>query len=89
MTFSYLVKGKFQMGGRKVQWGTYTNAGGDTGGDITVYMRVVENFILQQSGSTVVATEPTVNETLPLKNGGVVTIKTTDGADGYWLAIGK
>ena len=87
MAFSHSETRRYVSGDRWVVEGTFTNAGGDTGGDIVTGLRLVENITLQHTGSAVVASAPVVNETLPL-NGGDVTIVTVDGADGTYRAIG-
>ena len=87
MTFSYTVKGRTVYGNKRVSYGTFTNAGGDTGGDIVTGLSYVEFFDIQHTGSAVVDDAPVVNETIPLSSG-TVTIVTTDGADGIWQAEG-
>ena len=90
MTFSFLKTKLINFGaGKKIEYGTFTNSGVTTGGDISLSMRVVESIDLQYSGASVLATEAVVNETLPLKNGGVVTVVTVAGGDGYYCAVGK
>ena len=89
MAFTYLQTRKLKVGSTKLVWGTFTNTDGDTGGDIVLPMTEVQSFDLQHSGGTVVATEPAVNETLPLKNGGTVTIVTTANSSGWYCAMGK
>lgn len=76
------------FGSRQVKYGTYTNAGGDTGGEVITGLKSVEHITLQATGSAVNTGVPVVNETLPLASGSV-TIVTDDGADGVWMAIGK
>ena len=88
MTFAFVETKAIKAGGKKYVWGTWDGTGG-TGGDITVPMGVVESFDLQLGTGSVVSTEPVVNETLPLKNGGVVSIVCTSGALGWYFAIGK
>lgn len=88
MAFGSVVKGKWRFGGKKYAWGTFTNSS-SAGGDITVPMKVVESMSLQHTGTSVVTTAPVVNETFPLKNGGVVTIVTATDKNGIWFAVGK
>lgn len=68
-------------------FGTYTNDGGSTGGDIVTGLTVVEAFFLQPKGSSVSANQPVVNETMPL-SGGAVTVVTSVNEIGQFLAIG-
>jgi len=68
-------------------YGTFTNGGGDSGGDIVTGLHQVKTMYLQHTGSAVVASAPVVNETLPA-NSGTMTIVTTAGADGVWHAFG-
>jgi len=70
-----------------VHCGTYTNGSGDTGGDINTGLLKCEAIFLQSGGSSVIATAPVVNETLPC-TGSAVTIVTADDEDGTWMAIG-
>ena len=74
------------IGNKKMTYGTYTNAGGDTGGNIDTGLTVCEAMFLQ-TGAAVSADQATINETLPA-DGSVLTIVTTDGSDGSWIAIG-
>ena len=76
------------MGNKRIAWGTFTNGGGDTGGDIDTGLEVVEFMILQTAGTGVSADQHAVNETLPV-DGSAITIVSTDGADGIWFAIGR
>lgn len=70
-------------------FGTYTNDGGSTGGDVVTGLNVVEAFLLQPKGAAVSANQPVVNETFPLTNtGGAVTIVTSANEVGQFLAIG-
>ena len=76
------------VGSIKMVWGTYTNASGDTGGDIDSGLTECDMLILQPTGSAAVATAPVVNETLPC-DGSAVTVVTADDEDGVWFAIGR
>lgn len=89
MAFAYAVSGQTVIGNKRMVWGTYTNGGSDTGGDIVTGLSTVETFFLQPKGASVIANNPVVNETLPLSNsGGTVTVVTTADEDGYWEAKG-
>ena len=85
--FSSTITESGVMGDRRYAYGTYTPSGGSTGGDITTGLSSVHFIVLQPSGGTVRAAQPTVNETLPLASGGVTVVTTADEA-GYWYAIG-
>lgn len=74
-------------GDRRYVQGTFANTGGSTGGDITTGLDQVEFVALQHTGSSVVASAPVVNETLPL-NGGDVTIVTVADTSGVFYARG-
>jgi len=87
MAFAYTVDEETVFGNKRIKVGTFTNAGGDTGGDIVTGLNSVEFIQLQHTGSAVAANAPAVNETLPLASGSV-TVVTDDGADGVWFAIG-
>ena len=87
MAFSSTVTIKTQFGNKRIHYGTFTQAGGDTGGDINTGLRSCEAMMLQTSGAAVSADQSSVNETLPCA-GSAITIVTTAGAVGYWLAVG-
>jgi hypothetical protein len=89
MTFSYTVDRRGVKGNIKYAYGTYTNAGGDTGGDIYTGLNRVDYFELIPNSATVIATGCVVNETLPALAQENVTIKTADDEDGYWYAEGR
>lgn len=90
MAFSNAVvaEGRTIMGDKRVVMGTFTNAGGDTGGDLDTGLSQIDCLMLTHTGSGTVASAPAVNETFPL-SAGDPTIVTVDGADGLWIAIGK
>jgi hypothetical protein len=85
--FSSVISGRNFSGSKARTWGTFTNAGGDTGGNIDTGLRMCESIKLTHTGAAVVASAPSVNETLPIL-GNAITIVTVDGADGIWEAIG-
>jgi hypothetical protein len=86
MAFAFSRSSDFVAGDLRITFGTFTNAGGDTGGDIYTGLQKVDGMILQHQGSSVVADQPAVNETFPKAD--PITIITTDGADGWWLSWG-
>jgi hypothetical protein len=77
------------FGDKKVASGTWTNANGDTGGDINTGLTICEYISLTVNASSAgsITSVPCVNETLPIA-GSAVTIVTLDGQDGYWWAYG-
>ena len=67
------------MGNRRATFGTFTQASGDTGGDIATGLTKVESFMIT---TEVVTTS---------ESSGTVTVTTQDpGTDqsGYWMAFG-
>ena len=88
MAFTYTITGLSYFGDKRVAFGTFTNAGSDTGGDIDTGLSRADFFQSQHTGSAVVASAPVANETFPLGSG-TVTIITVAGADGIWYAIGN
>jgi hypothetical protein len=87
MAFTYTVNDEFNAGGAKIVSGTYTSAGGSTGGDVKTGLLTVLSFVMSPKGSSVVANQGAVNETFPLSKGDV-TIVTTANEVGQWIAIG-
>ena len=92
MTFTYASKthnGVPKLFGTVwANYGTFTNGSSDCGGDIQTQLSYVEAIFLQPTGTSALASQPVYNETLP-KTGGDVTIVTTKGVDGVWLALGR
>jgi hypothetical protein len=88
MAFAFTRDGKSVMGNKRVAWGTFTNASGDTGGNIDTGLVLVESMYFAGSGAGALTALPSVNETLPA-SGGAITIVCADGEDGYWFAIGR
>jgi len=89
MAFTYTVDSEAHVGTIRVLSGTYTNTSSSTGGDIKTGLSVVKAFTLQPTTTAVLTSFPVVNETLPLTNtDGAVTIVTTTGSIGSWIAIG-
>jgi hypothetical protein len=74
-------------GDLRVARGTFTNTGGDTGGDIVTGLSQVFDVTLTHTGAAVVASAPVVNETIPCS--GTVTIVTVADTTGIWVAKGK
>ena len=97
MAFSYKASDKKHLGGDV--WlisGTFTNSDPsvDAGGDIVTGLSNVFFFGLQPTGTAVAADQCVVNETYDTDLGyystgsGTITIVTTLGVNGTWLAIG-
>ena len=91
MAFSSLINnnGVANLAGvKKVVTGTFTQASGDTGGDVVTGLRRVEFFSAQPTGTAVIANQIVVNETFPAETGNI-TIVTNAGNTGNWLAYGE
>lgn len=73
---------------KKVVTGTFTQASGDTGGDVKTGLRRVEFFSAQPTGTAVIANQIVVNETFPTDTGDI-TIVTNAGNSGNWIAYGE
>lgn len=84
---SAITQRPISVGNRRWSWGTYTNGGGDTGGDVNTGLRLCEHLNLQPGGSAIIVTASVVNETMPVA-GSAVTIVTGDNEDGTWFALG-
>lgn len=76
-----------RLGRKHVVFGTFTNTAVTTGGNITTGLSKVEFFSAQYTSIAVVADTIAINETFPFE-GGDVTIVTTAGGDGIWMAVG-
>lgn len=89
MAFSFTVDSSVHVGGTRIVYGGY-NCNSVTGGDIKTGLSVVNAIHLQPKGTSILANQPVVNETLPLANtDGAVTIVTTSGEVGTWFAVGS
>lgn len=86
MAFSSTKNNESVFGDLRTTAGTFTNAGGSTGGDIYTGLQKVQFMMLQHGGSAVVGDQPVINETFPKAD--PITIVTTADADGYWIAFG-
>lgn len=87
MAFVSAITQRGVMGNKKYAMGTFTNASGDTGGNIETGLTVCEFMSLQSTGTAVIANAPVINEAFPAA-GNAVTIVTTDNEDGIWFALG-
>lgn len=87
MTFTYSIKTKtghpVRFGNYEVSFGTFTNASGDTGGDIATGLSSVNVPLLTLNSTAVSSNAPAVTSI----SGGTVSIITDDNVDGYFLAI--
>jgi len=84
MAFAYTVSGRDRVGRRWRTWGTWTNGAADSGGNIVTGLRTVETANIGVSSH--LGTEipkMTLNSTA-----GYITLVTSEGADGYWEAVG-
>lgn len=90
MAFAYSKLGETVTGNQRKTWGSFTNGGSDTGGDIVTGLSNCYELIPYHTGSAVVDSAPVVNETLSADGfgTGTITIVTTAGADGGWTAYG-
>ena len=87
MAFESAVTSQGVQGNKKITKGTYTNASGDSGGDVDTALIMCESLVLQPNDTAVIANAAVVNETLPV-SGAAVTIVTTASEDGVWIAEG-
>ena len=78
MAFAIRVLGRMPVGNMLEVHGVYTNTSSSTGGDIASGLKRVETCQLQPKGSSVLANQPVVNETLPLAGGDVTIVTTAD-----------
>lgn len=88
MAFSFTIENEQILeGNMRIVYGTW-NADSVTGGDIVTGLSRVDVCVLGHTGSAVEAAAAVVNETLPLASGSV-TIVTTSGDTGTFIAIGQ
>lgn len=85
MAFSFTKQSESNIGSLKIVCGGY-NCSGVTGGDINTGLSYVYGLFLQPKGTSVSANQPVVNESLPKADG--ITIVTTSGEVGTWIAVG-
>ena len=86
MGFAASRTGEEIVGNRRITWGTFTNDGGSTGGDIDTGLHYVDRMTLT-AGAAIHADSPAINETLPCL-GSAVTIVTSANGCGFWEAKG-
>ena len=90
MTFASEVILRTLMGRKRMHMGSYTNASGDTGGDIDTQLTHCDILLLVGYNAAVEANAPVVDEDFtggPI-DGSAITIVTDDERDGYWVAFG-
>ena len=87
MAFTYTKDNETVQGDVRISSGTYTSAGGSTGGNIYTGLQKVNGMLLQQNSTGVVASQPVLNETFPMAD--PVTIVTVANGTGYWMAWGS
>lgn len=85
MSFAYEVTRRDVHGRTRCHSGTFTNGGTDSGGTIVTGLEKVSRFLPSLS-SHLGSEFPKVTINSP--NNGDVTIVTSDGADGGWVAYG-
>ena len=88
MAFASTVTYRKIIEGNRVHvYGAWTEATGDTGGDITTGLEMVEYFECHSLSDTATVCECGINETLPIAS--EITIVTQAGPiAGLWHAIG-
>lgn len=79
---TYAIKKTTTWGDLRVVMGTYTNAGGSTGGAIVTGLNEIFFF-----GTNYMTSQATTVNLIAI-SGGTVTMTTVDGEDGQWIAIG-
>ena len=88
MAFSFTIENEQILeGNMRIVYGTW-NADSVTGGELVTGLSRVDGCVLGHTGSAVDAAAAVVNETLPLASGSV-TIVTTSGDTGTFIAIGQ
>jgi len=91
MAFTSAVVKKFRLGRNKIRFGTFTNTGGSTGGDIDSGMKLCDFLVPWFMKNAAIATFIGTNEDFsagPIA-GNAITIVTAADEDGYWLAVGR
>jgi hypothetical protein len=88
MSFAYSILYNTVNGNKRKVVGTFTNGGGDSGGNIVTGLKRVEKMILQLTGTSVGANVPVVSASFPTRTG-TIQIVTDAGADGLFEAEGR
>jgi hypothetical protein len=85
MTWSYTKDQVGHAGNMKIASGTFSNTSSSTGGAVLTGLATVNSFV----ATTKLAGTIFVDETFPLNNvDGAVTVTTTTGVIGTWIATG-
>ena len=87
-TFAYTVDDEWIEGNKRHKRGTFTTAGGSTGGDVLTGLQRCEGFENSPLAAAVVANVTGVNEAFPL-SGGAVTVVVAANGDWAWHAWGN
>ncbi len=87
MSISATLLGRSVVGNECMTWGTYTDSGAATEGNVNTYLGVCTKMILQPYGTTVATNAGVINETFPV-DGSAVTIRVDASQVGLWLAWG-
>ena len=87
MAITTVISEKWFAGSKAYTRGTFTTAGGNTGGNMNVGLHKVDFISFTPDASTSPTEQCQVDETLPY-DGSAITVVVTDGVDGYWMAFG-
>ena len=88
MAFVSAITRRSIEGDHSIVYGTYTNGGGDSGGNIDTGLAICESIDFYPTGSSAVATASVVNETMPCAGNAVTVVNAAD-EDGIWRAVGR
>lgn len=86
MSFTSTISGRGKLMNQWITWGTFTNGSTDAGGEISTGLSLVDTCqitVTSHLGSEV----PKVTKNS--SSSGEITIVTSDGCEGEWLAIGR
>lgn len=88
MAFSFTKESEFNQGGAKVVTGTWTSAGaGIVGGEVTTGLQTINYAKVSIYSASLPGSEAVFDETFPF-SAGPISIVTTTGTTGGWIAIG-
>jgi len=87
MSIASTFVGRSVMGNECMTWGTYTDSGAATEGNIDTKLHLCTRMFLQPHGATVSTNASVINETLPVA-GSAVTIRCDASQTGMWYAWG-
>jgi len=86
MAFEYTVSDEFTVGKAKIVTGTWTNTLTTTGGEISTGLNTIL-FADAEAYGAAGQDKPAFNETFPF-SAGAITLASTSGYTGGWLAVG-